>query len=357
MKQQSSFADLEYSARRKPTRREKFLSDLDRLVPWSQLVALIEPHYYRGERGRPPVGLETMLRMYLCQNCLGLSDEGIEDAIVDSIAVRRFVGIDLIERQAPDATTLLKFRRLFDRHVMPVRIFALIREQLGQQGLILREGTIVDATLIAAPPSTKNKEGERDPDMHQTKKGNQWYFGMTSRRRRTPEGWSRAAGCGHERSEAAQVAHIGTDAHTGIVHSLAATAANASDVSQTHKLLHGEEKHVHADAGYQGAGKRPELKGCAAQFVIARQRSTYRKLYKKDPRRQLIEKAEQAKASIRSKVEHVFHVVKNLFRHRKCRYKGLAKNTAQLHVLFAMANLVLSKRRLCAPYRTGASCG
>ncbi|MCP2848776.1 IS5 family transposase, partial [Salmonella enterica] len=151
---------------------------------------------------------------YLCQNCLGLSDEGIEDAIVDSIAVRRFVGIDLIERQAPDATTLLKFRRLLERHEMPVRIFALIREQLGQQGLILREGTIVDATLIAAPPSTKNKEGERDPDMHQTKKGKQWYFGMK--------------------------AHIGTDAHTGIVHSLAATAANASDVSQTHKLLHGE---------------------------------------------------------------------------------------------------------------------
>ncbi|MEB3025875.1 IS5 family transposase, partial [Parvimonas sp. M13] len=152
----------------------------------------------------------------------------------------RFVGIDLIERQAPDATTLLKFRRLLERHEMPVRIFALIREQLGQQGLILREGTIVDATLIAAPPSTKNKEGERDPDMHQTKKGKQWYFGMK--------------------------AHIGTDAHTGIVHSLAATAANASDVSQTHKLLHGEEKHVHADAGYQGAGKRPELKDCPAEF-------------------------------------------------------------------------------------------
>ena len=329
MKKQTSFADLEYSARRKPTRREKFLSDLDRLVPWSQLVALIEPHYYRGERGRPPVGLETMLRMYLCQNCLGLSDEGIEDAIVDSIAVRRFVGIDLIERQAPDATTLLKFRRLLERHEMPVRIFALIREQLGQQGLILREGTIVDATLIAAPPSTKNKEGERDPDMHQTKKGKQWYFGMK--------------------------AHIGTDAHTGIVHSLAATAANASDVSQTHKLLHGEEKHVHADAGYQGAGKRPELKDCPAEFVIARRRSTYKKLDKTDPRRQLIEKAEHAKASIRSKVEHAFHVVKNLFRHRKCRYKGLAKNAAQLHVLFAMANLVLSQRSLCAPYRTGAS--
>ncbi|MDP3873240.1 MAG: IS5 family transposase [Methyloversatilis sp.] len=329
MKRQTSFADLEYSARRKPTRKEKFLTDLDRLVPWSALIGLIEPHYYRGERGRPPVGLETMLRMYLCQNCLGLSDEGIEDAIVDSIAVRRFVGVDLIERQPPDATTLLKFRRLLECHDMPARIFALIREQLGQQGLILREGTIVDATLIAAPPSTKNKERERDADMHQTKKGNQWYFGMK--------------------------AHIGVDAQTGLVHSMVTTAANESDVSQTHQLLHGEEKHVHADAGYQGANKREALKDCKAEFVVARRRSTYKKLDEADPVRKLIEQAEHAKASIRSKVEHVFHVVKNLFRHRKCRYKGLAKNTAQLQVLFAMANLVLSQRTLCAPYRTVAS--
>lgn len=329
MKRQTSFADIEYSARRKPTRREKFLSDLDRLVPWLQLVALIEPHYYRGERGRPPVGLELMLRMYLCQNCLGLSDEGIEDAIVDSIAVRRFVGVDLIERQAPDATTLLKFRRLLERHEMPARIFGLIREQLGQQGLILREGTIVDATLIAAPPSTKNKAHERDADMHQTKKGNQWYFGMK--------------------------VHIGADAHTGLAHSIVTTAANEPDVSQTHKLLHGDEKHLHGDAGYQGAHKREELKECTAEFVIARRRSTYRKLDEADPVRTLIEKAERAKASIRAKVEHVFHVVKNLFLHRKCRYKGLAKNTAQLQVLFAMANLMLSQRTLCAPYRKVAS--
>jgi IS5 family transposase len=282
MKKQTSFADLEYSARRKPTRREKFLSDLDRLVPWSQLVALIEPHYYRGERGRPPVGLETMLRMYLCQNCLGLSDEGIEDAIVDSIAVRRFVGIDLIERQAPDATTLLKFRRLLERHEMPVRIFALIREQLGQQGLILREGTIVDATLIAAPPSTKNKEGERDPDMHQAKKGKQWYFGMK--------------------------AHIGVDAHTG---------------SGSFDCRHGGERFptlarrtsccmvkrstCMPTLVTRAQASVPELKDCAAEFVIARRRSTYKKLDKTDPRRQLIEQAEHAKASIRSKVEHRKH--------------------------------------------------
>lgn len=329
MKKQTSFADMEYSARQKPTRREKFLTDLDRLVPWPVLIALIEPHYYRGERGRPPIGLELMLRMYLCQNCLGLSDEGIEDAIVDSIAVRRFVGVDLIERQPPDATTLLKFRRLLERHDMPARIFALIREHLGQQGLILREGTIVDATLIAAPPSTKNTEHKRDAQMHQTKKGNQWYFGMK--------------------------AHIGVDAQTGLAHSMVTTAANESDVSQTHRLLHGEEKHVHADAGYQGAKKREALKDCTAEFVVARRRSTYKKLDEADPVRKLIEQAEHAKASIRAKVEHVFNVVKNLFRHRKCRYKGLAKNTAQLQVLFAMANLVLSRRTLCAPHRTVTS--
>ena len=223
--------------------------------------------------------------------------------------MRHFVGVDLIERQAPDATTLLKFRRLLERHAMPSRIFGLIREQLGQQGLILREGTIVDATLIAAPPSTKNKAHERDADMHQTKKGNQWYFGMK--------------------------AHIGADAHTGLAHSILTTAANEPDVSQTHKLLHGDEKQLHGDAGYQGAHKREELKECAAEFVIARRRSTYRKLDEADPVRTLIEKAERARASIRAKVEHVFHVVKNLFGHRKCRYQGLAKNTAQLQVLFA----------------------
>ncbi len=329
MKRQSSFADTEYAGRRKATRREVFLSELDRLVPWSALIGLIEPHYYKGARGRPPVGLELMLRMHLCQNCLGLSDEGIEDAIVDSIAVRRFVGIDLFERQAPDATTLLKFRRLLEACDLPASLFALIREHLGRQGLILREGTIVDATLIAAPPSTKNREHARDADMHQVKKGNQWYFGMK--------------------------AHIGADAHTGLVHTVVTTPANEPDVTQTHRLLHGHEKAVHGDAGYQGAHKRAELKGCGAELVIARRRSTYRKLDAGDPSRILIEQIEHAKASLRAKVEHVFHVVKNLFHHRKCRYRGLAKNTAHLNTLFAMANLMLSRRKLCALGGTVAS--
>lgn len=321
MKRQSSFADSEYAGRRKATRREVFLSELDRLVPWSALIGLIEPHYYKGARGRPPVGLELMLRMYLCQNCLGLSDEGIEDAIVDSIAVRRFVGIDLFERHAPGAPTLLKFRRLLEANDLPASLFALIREHLGQQGLILREGTIVDATLIAAPPSTKNREHARDADMHQVKKGNQWHFGMK--------------------------AHIGAVAHTGLVHTMVTTSANEPDVAHMHRVLHGHEKVVHGDAGYQGVQKRAELKGCDAELVIARRRSTYQKLDACEPSRTLIRKVEHAKASLRAKVEHIFHVVKNLFHHRKCRYKGLAKNTAHMNTLFAMANLMLSRRKLC----------
>lgn len=195
MKQQSSLADLEHSARRNPTCRQTFLSDLDRLVSWPQLATLIEPHYYRSERCRPQVGLEAMLRMYR----LGLSDEGVEDTIVDSIAVRRFLGIELIERQATNPSALLKVRRLLDLHEMSARIFALICEQLGPQGLILLEGTSIDGTLITAPRPKKNREGESDPETHQTKKGNQRHFDMISRRRRTPKECCRVAGRGHGR--------------------------------------------------------------------------------------------------------------------------------------------------------------
>jgi IS5 family transposase len=257
------------------------------------------------------------------------------------------VGIDLIERKAPDATRLLKFRRLLESHGMPACIFALIRERLGQQGLIVHEGAVVDATLIAAPPSATNKEGGRDADMRQARKGNRRYFGITSGRRRTHEGWSRVARYGHERSKAAQVAHIGFDAHTWVVHSIATASANESDASQTNRLLHSEEKYVRADARYPGAGKCPKLKRCAAEFVIARRCSTCKKLDKTDPRRQPIEKPERAKANIRSKVEAIFLAVKNLFQHRECRYNGPAKNTAQLQVLFAVANLVSRIGQLC----------
>jgi IS5 family transposase len=326
---QSSFSELEYAAKKKLTRRDRFLAEIAAVTPWSALVAELEPFYPKGDgRGRPPIGLARMLRMYVAQQCFGLSDEGIEDAIYDSQAIRRFVGIDLAREAAPDATTLLKFRRLLESQGLTRKVFDAINAHLAAKGLMMREGTIVDATLIAAPPSTKNRAKARDPEMHQTKKGNQWYFGMK--------------------------AHIGVDAESGLVHSVVATAANVSDVSQTHALLHGEETDVLADAGYQGVEKRDENRETEVSWHVAMKRGK-RKALPNDKLGRLQEKLERVKASIRAKVEHPFHVVKNLFRHRKTRYRGLAKNEAQLFSLFGLANLILARRHLLAPDARGAS--
>ncbi|BDT58106.1 IS5 family transposase [Massilia varians] len=315
---QTTFSDAEFTNKRKQTRRDRFLAEIEAVTPWPALVAALLPYYPKGDgRGRPPVGLERMLRMYIAQQCFGLSDEGIEDAIYDSQAIRGFVGIDLTHESAPDATTLLKFRRLLEKHNLTRRIFDEINGHLASKGLMMREGTIVDATLIAAPPSTKNRDEKRDPEMHQSKKGKNWFFGMK--------------------------AHIGVDAKSGLAHTLVTTAGNVSDVTQTHKLLHGDETMVFGDAGYQGADKRPENAAKAVTWHIAMKRSA-RKAMKKNPLGRMKEKLEKAKASVRAKVEHPFHVLKNLFRHRKTRYRGLAKNTAQLHTLFAFANLVLAGR-------------
>jgi transposase, IS5 family len=317
---QSSFSDLEYAAKKKVTRRDRFLSEIEAVTPWSAIEAELLPHYpTSGRRGRPPIGLSRMLRMYVAQQCFGLSDEGTEDALYDSQAIRRFVGIDLSCEAAPDATTLLKFRRLLEQHGLTRRIFEVIKAHMADKGLILREGTIVDATIIAAPPSTKNREKARDEEMHQTKKGNQYYFGMK--------------------------AHIGVDANSGIVHSLTTTAANAGDVTQTHKLLHGQEKDVFADAGYTGAEKREENKELTVNWHIAMKRNK-RKALPDDAMGKVQQLAERIKAGIRAKVEHPFHVVKNLFKHRKVRYRGLAKNEAQLFTLFAFANLVRMRSKL-----------
>lgn len=326
---QSSFSDLEYSAKKKLTRRDRFLGEIEAVTPWSAVVAELEPFYPKGEgRGRPPIGLERMLRMYVAQQCFGLSDEGIEDAIYDSQSIRRFVGIDLARESAPDATTLLKFRRLLETHGLTRRIFETINGHLAQKGLMMREGTIVDATIIAAPPSSKNRDQARDPEMHQAKKGNQWHFGMK--------------------------AHIGVDVDSGLVHTLVGTAANVSDVTQAHALLHGDETDVLGDSGYQGVQKREENKGSQINWHVA-MRPGKRKVLGTDRLGRLLEQYEQAKARIRAKVEHPFHVVKNLFGHRKTRYRGLAKNTAQLFSLFALANLVMARRRLLAPNTRGAS--
>lgn len=317
---QSSFSEAEFAGKKKQTRRERFLAEIEAITPWAGLVAALLPYYPKGDgRGRPPIGLERMLRMYIVQQCLGLSDEGIEDAIYDSQSIRGFVGIDLTHESAPDATTLLKFRRLLEQHNLTRRIFNEINGHLAKKGLVMREGTIVDATLIAAPPSTKNRDGERDPEMHQSKKGKDWHFGMK--------------------------AHVGVDMNTGLVHTVVGTAGNVSDVTQAHALLHGGEKVVLADAGYQGAEKRPENAGKVITWCTAMRPST-RKVLTGGVPGSALDKAEQVKASIRAKVEHCFHVVKCLFKHRKTRYRGLAKNNAQLMSLFGLANLVLARRHL-----------
>lgn len=320
---QTSFSELEYAAKKKQTRRDRFLSEIERIMPWAELIATIAPHYPINDgRGRPTTPLELILRMYVAQQCFGLSDEGIEDALYDSQSIRRFVGIDLGRQSAPDAATLLKFRRLLERHQLIAAIFSAINAHLAKRGLFLRAGTIVDATLIAAPASTKNREGKRDEDMHQAKKGKQWYFGMK--------------------------AHIGVDAHSGLVHTLVGTAANVSGISQAQARLHGEETDVFGDAGYQGVEKRAEHVETPVNWHIA-MRCGKRRALDRSPLGEMLERLEQAKARIRAKVEHPFHVAKNLFRHRKTRYRGLAKNTAQLFTLFGFANLMSARRWLLVP--------
>ena len=244
MTKQASFSELEYAAKKKQTRRDRFLAEIEAVTPWAALERTITPFYpSSGGRGRPPIGLTRMLRMYVAQQCFGLSDEGVEDALYDSQAIRRFVGIDLAREAAPDATTLLKFRRLLETHQLTESIFNTINAHLAEKGLLLREGTIVDATLIAAPPSTKNREGKRDEEMHQTKKGNQWHFGMK--------------------------AHIGVDAQSGLVHTVIGTAANVSDVTQAQALLHGDETDAFGDAGYQGVEKRAESQEVPVTWHVA----------------------------------------------------------------------------------------
>jgi IS5 family transposase len=323
MEAQMSFGQAEYARKKKTTRREKFLFEMERIVPWSRLVARIKPHYPTGRRGRPPVGIERMLRIYFLQQWYGLADEALEDSIYDSQAMRNFAGIDLSSESVPDATTLLHFRHLLEAHALTKGIFEEVNAHLEDKQLLMRAGTLVDATIIAAPCSTKNKSGTRDPDMHQTKKGNQWHFGMK--------------------------AHIGADAESGLVHTVVGTAANVSDISQTHELLHGEEKTVHADAGYIGVAKRPEIiaEHGAVEWRIAARRGKLKAMpesWVKD----LTLGFEKLKARVRALVEHPFHIIKNLFRHRKTRYRGLQKNTAQLHTLFALANLVIVRKRLLA---------
>ena len=320
MQRQGSFSQAEYAGKKKQTRRDKFLAEMELVVPWARLVARLRPLYPNGERGRPPIGLERMLRIYFLQQWYGLADEALEDALYDSQALRGFAGIELTRDPVPDATTLLKFRHWLERHDLTKALFEDIAAMLEERGLLMRQGTIVDATIIAAPPSTKNKSKSRDPEMHQTRKGNQWHFGMK--------------------------AHIGVDVASGVVHTLTGTAANEADINQMAAVLHGREEAVFADAGYTGADKRPEHADREVWWNITVKRSIIKALPER--LREWAQGVETALSRVRAWVEHPFHVVKNLFRHKKLRYRGLAKNTAQLHTLFALANLVIVKKALLA---------
>jgi transposase, IS5 family len=282
MQRQGSFSQAEYAGKKKQTRRDKFLAEMEHVVPWARLVERLRPLYPSGERGRPPVGLERMLRIYFLQQWYGLADEALEDALYDSQALRGFAGIDLTVAAVPDATTVLNFRHWLERHELSRVLFDEVGVMLEERGLLMRRGTIVDATIVAAPPSTKNKQKSRDPEMHQTKKGNQWYFGMK--------------------------AHIGVDVASGVVHTVKGTAANEADVNQTASLLHGQEEDVFADAGYTGADKRPELEDRDVCWNIAIKRSIIKALPK--GLRDLAEPVERALSQVRAWVEHPFHIVK-----------------------------------------------
>lgn len=313
-------ADLGLNLSRKKTRKREFLDQMTQVVPWKDLVALIEPHYPKGKTGRPPMGVEVMLRVHLLQQWFGLSDPAMEEALHDVPVYREFAGLEGAMRRLPDESTILRFRHLLEKHNLGDAILATVNAILQRQGMLLKTGTVVDATLIAAPSSTKNASGERDPEMHQTKKGNQWYFGMK--------------------------AHIGADAESGLVHTVIGTAANVNDVTQGHGLLHGGEDVVFADAGYQGAMNRPEATGVT--WHVAMRPGKRRALDMKSKSNRLREEAEKLKASVRAKVEHAFRVIKLQFGYTKVRYRGLAKNTAQLKTLFALSNLWMARQKLMA---------
>ncbi|MCP5265132.1 MAG: IS5 family transposase [Burkholderiaceae bacterium] len=285
---------------RKKTRKREFLEEMTRALPWKDLTALIESHYPKDKTGRPPMGLEVMLRVHLLQQWFGLSDPAMEEALHDVPLYREFAGLDGPMRRLTDESTILRFRHLLEKHNLGDAILATVNVILQRHGLMLNTGTVVDATLIAAPSSTNNNSGERDPEMHQTKKGNQWHFGMK--------------------------AHIGTDAESGLVHTVMGKAANVNDVTRGHDLLHGEKDVVFADAGYQGAMNRPEATG--VPWHVAMRLGKRRALDMSRESDRLIDAAERLKASIGAKVEHAFRVIKRQFGFTKVRYRGLAKNTA-----------------------------
>lgn len=308
---QLTFAEAEYEHKKRKTRREMFLERMESLIPWAKLERKLAKHYPKGENGRPPYPLPIMLRVHCLQLFYNLSDPAMEDALYEIESMRRFAGLRLSDK-LPDETTILHFRHFLERHRLGKAVFEVVNQHLASQGLILKEGSIVDATIIAAPSSTKNAESARDPEMHQAKKGNQWHFGMKM--------------------------HIGVDATLGLIHSVETTSAEVHDIVVADKLQHGAEKNVWGDAGYQGIEKREEHAGRNTQWWIAMRPGKRAQL----PETSLLVKAERAK------VEHAFFYIKRVFGYDKVRYRGLVKNTNRLQILAAFSNLLMARKYLPA---------
>lgn len=324
MNKQMSLSGLRDELAQVRTKKKEFLEQIERIVPWGRWIAMIKPCYYKGERGNKPYDLELMLRLYLLQNLYNLSDEATVAEAMDSRAFSEFCGVES-SNQVPDGDTLGRFRNILVHNGLQEQLFAQVIKLLREKGLLLKKGTIVDSTIISAPSSTKNQDKQRDPDAHQVKKGNEWHFGYK--------------------------AHIGVDKDSGLIHTLKVTAANVHDVTMTSKLLTGEETAVYGDSGYLGAEKREDAiitnhSGKHIRYKINRRPSQMKKGSARSQAQ--LKRREHEKSSVRAKVEHVFGVVKGLFRYRKTRYRGLRKQTAKLNMLFALANLILADRR-CLP--------
>jgi IS5 family transposase len=315
-----TLSDIEYGRRKRTTKRDEFLRIMDASIPWNEWVAYIVPYYPKGKRGRPPMGIEKMLRMYLLQCWFNLSDEGLEDAIYDSYALRTFMGVDFFEEQVPDATTLLKFRHLLEKHNIGKVFLDAISRALTERGHMMRGGSIVDAPLISAPSSTKNEKRERDPEMHQTKKGNEWHFGMKC--------------------------HVGVDAGSGYVHSVETTPANVHDITMAVQLIREDDEVVYGDSGYIGIEKREEVTSSphlsTIEYRINRRHHSVQRM--PEGWIEWEKQIERRKSSVRSKVEHPFLIIKRYFGFAKTVYRGLTKNTHRLRTLFASANLLMCAR-------------
>lgn len=313
MSDQQTFAGLAWKSKGRVTRRERFLAEMEAIIPWKRLMALIEPHYPKAGRGRQPLGLEKMLRIYFLQLWFDLSDPQAEDAIYDSESMRRFAGVELAEDEVPDETTILRFRHLLEKHDLAEAIFHEVNTLLAEKNLLMKSGTIVDATIIAAPSSTKNATKSRDPEMRQTKKGNNWHFGMK--------------------------VHVGTDKR-GLVHTLTTTHAAAADISQMANLLHGDEGEIFGDQAYWKEELRKKYRDAGVRYRVNR-RGHYKK-----PLTEYQKTINQTRSRTRARGEHAFRIVKQLWGFAKVRYRGLMKNTARAFASFALANLYITRWKL-----------